>query len=95
MALRWTVQANSPKTACPFVLYVNRLRINRACQLLVSGEPSVTGIRYQVGNNLSNFNPQFLLLKELAPSRWRAYQQFNAAGATESHDAAPALEAFS
>jgi transcriptional regulator GlxA family with amidase domain len=80
----------------PFVLYVNRLRINLACQLLMSGELSVTDIRYQVGfNNLSNLNRQFPLLKELSPSRWRAYQQLNAASATESHDAAPALEAFS
>lgn len=80
----------------PFVLYVNRLRINLACQLLMSGELSVTDIRYQVGfNNLSNFNRPFLLLKVLSPSRWRAYQQLNAASTTESHDAAHAPEAFS
>ena len=79
----------------PFVLYVNRLRINLACQLLMSGELSVTDIRYQVGfNNLSNFNRQFLLLKEMSPSKWRAWQQLNAASATESPDAAHASEAL-
>ena len=78
----------------PFVQYVNRLRINLACQLLMSGELSITDICYQVGfNNLSNFNRQFLLLKEMSPSRWRAYQQLNAASATESSDPAHALEA--
>jgi AraC-like DNA-binding protein len=85
-------------TGVPFVQYVNRLRINLACQLLMSGELNITDICYQVGfNNLSNFNRQFLLLKDMPPSRWRAYQQLNAASATESSDASsatPALEAF-
>ena len=50
---------------------------------------SITDICYQVGfNNLSNFNRQFLSLKGMSPSRWRAYQQLNAASATESTDAA-------
>ncbi|WP_297355692.1 AraC family transcriptional regulator [Paraburkholderia sp.] len=71
-----------------FVQYVNRLRINLACQLLMAGELSITDICYQVGfNNLSNFNRQFLLLKEMPPSRWRAYQQLNAASAKESPEA--------
>jgi len=82
-------------TGVPFVQYVNRLRINLACELLMSGELSVTDICYQVGfNNLSNFNRQFLLLKEMSPSRWRAWQQLNAASATESPDAAHASEAL-
>ncbi len=82
-------------TGVPFVQYVNRLRINLACQLLMSGELNITDICYQVGfNNLSNFNRQFLLLKEMSPSRWRAYQQLNAASATESPDAAHASEAL-
>lgn len=79
-------------TGVPFVQYVNRLRINLACQLLMSGELTITEICYQVGfNNLSNFNRQFLLLKEMSPSRWRTYQQLNAASATESADVAEAL----
>ncbi len=80
-------------TGLPFVQYVNRLRINLACQLLMSGEISITDICYQVGfNNLSNFNRQFLLLKSMSPSRWRAYQQLNAASATEPPDGVHVLE---
>jgi AraC-like DNA-binding protein len=76
-------------TGVPFVHYVNRLRINLACQLLMSGELNITDICYQVGfNNLSNFNRQFLSLKYMSPSRWRAYQQLNAASGAESPDAA-------
>lgn len=89
-------------TGVPFVQYVNRLRINLACQLLMSGELSITDICYQVGfNNLSNFNRQFLMLKAMSPSRWRAYQQLNAASATDVPEApeapafSPALEAVS
>ncbi|MGF6725441.1 AraC-like DNA-binding protein [Paraburkholderia sp. GAS41] len=83
-------------TGVPFVQYVNRLRINLACQLLMSGELNVTDICYQVGfNNLSNFNRQFLLLKEMSPSKWRSWQQLNAASATESSDAAWDQQAFS
>lgn len=81
-------------TGVPFVQYVNRLRINLACQLLMSGELNITDICYQVGfNNLSNFNRQFLSLKGMSPSRWRAYQQLNAASATESAEAAHVSQA--
>ncbi len=80
-------------TGVPFVQYVNRLRINLACQLLMSGELNITDICYQVGfNNLSNFNRQFLLLKGMSPSRWRAYQQLNAASEAQSPTAVHALE---
>jgi AraC-like DNA-binding protein len=83
------------QTGATFVQYVNRLRINLACQLLMSGELNLTDICYQVGfNNLSNFNRQFLLQKDMSPSRWRAYQQLNAASASESPDDAPALASF-
>jgi AraC-like DNA-binding protein len=82
-------------TGVPFVQYVNRLRINLACQLLMSGELSITDICYQVGfNNLSNFNRQFLALKDMSPSRWRAYQELNAASGTESPEGVHAVEAF-
>ncbi|WP_087047524.1 AraC family transcriptional regulator [Caballeronia ptereochthonis] len=83
-------------TGVPFVQYVNRLRINLACQLLMSDELSITDICYQVGfNNLSNFNRQFLSLKQMSPSRWRAYQQLNAASAAESIDPEHVPEVFS
>jgi AraC-like DNA-binding protein len=56
------------------VQYVNRLRINLACQLLMSEEDrSVTDICYEVGfNNQSNFNRQFLAQKGMSPSRFRS-----------------------
>jgi len=56
------------------VQYVNRLRINLACQLLMSEEgKSVTDICYEVGfNNQSNFNRQFLAQKGMSPSRFRS-----------------------
>jgi AraC-like DNA-binding protein len=82
-------------TGVPFVQYVNRLRINLACQLLMSGELNITDICYQVGfNNLSNFNRQFLSLKGMSPSRWRACQRLNAASANDSRDAAHVANAF-
>ncbi len=76
-------------TGVPFVQYVNQLRIDLACQLLLSDELSITGICYQVGfNNLSNFNRQFLQIKGMSPSRWRAWQRLNAASAAGSAVAA-------
>jgi AraC-like DNA-binding protein len=82
-------------TGVPFVQYVNRLRIDLACQLLMAGELSVTEICYRVGfNNLSNFNRQFLLIKEMPPSRWRAWQQLNAGRSTGSGEAEQASPAY-
>lgn len=61
-------------TGMGVVEYVNRHRINLACQMLMN-EPgqSVTEICFAVGfNNLSNFNRQFLRRKGMPPSRFRA-----------------------
>jgi AraC-like DNA-binding protein len=82
-------------TGVSFVRYVNQLRINLACQLLMSGELTITDICYQVGfNNLSNFNRQFLLLKDMSPSRWRAYQRLNAASAAGRNETMRGAQAF-
>lgn len=60
-------------TGMGFVRYVNRLRIDRACQLLMASGRSVTEICFEVGfNNVSNFNRQFLAHKGVTPSRFRA-----------------------
>lgn len=61
-------------TGMTLVQYVNRLRINLACQLLMSEQAmSIIEICYTVGyNNLSNFNRQFLMQKGMPPSRFRA-----------------------
>jgi AraC-like DNA-binding protein len=60
-------------TGMALVQYVNRLRINLACQLLMSEDAiPVTEICYAIGfNNLSNFNRQFLNQKGMPPSRFR------------------------
>jgi AraC-like DNA-binding protein len=76
-------------TGLPFVQYVNRMRINLACQLLMDDELSVTDICYKVGfNNLSNFNRQFLSAKGMAPSKFRRFQQLNDASRVSSEEAA-------
>jgi len=68
-------------TGMGVVEYVNRLRINLACQLLMSDAAmSVTDICYAAGfNNLSNFNRQFLRRKGMPPSRFRALLEDNRA----------------
>lgn len=54
--------------------YVNRLRINLACQLMMSEEAlSITDICFAAGfRNISNFNRQFLRQKGMKPSHFRA-----------------------
>lgn len=54
--------------------YVNRLRINLACQLMMSEQDmSITDICFASGfRNISNFNRQFLRQKGLQPSHFRA-----------------------
>ena len=61
-------------TGLALVQYVNRLRINLACQLLMGeGEERITEICFASGfNNISNFNRQFLAQKRMSPSRFRA-----------------------
>jgi len=60
-------------TGMSLVQYVKRLRINLACQILMSDEDlPITEICFEVGfNNLSNFNRQFLTEKGMTPSRFR------------------------
>jgi AraC-like DNA-binding protein len=60
-------------TGMSLVQYVKRLRINLACQILMSDEQApITSICFEVGyNNLSNFNRQFLAEKGMTPSQFR------------------------
>jgi AraC-like DNA-binding protein len=60
-------------TGMSLVRYVKRLRINLACQILMSdSQATITDICFEVGfNNLSNFNRQFLAEKGMPPSRFR------------------------
>src|SRR3546814_543093 len=73
-------------TGLALVKYVNRLRINLACQLLMGdAEARITDVCFSSGfNNLSNFNRQFLKLKGIPPSRFRTLvaENFNLRGDT-------------
>jgi AraC-like DNA-binding protein len=52
--------------------FINRIRVNRACQLLMSTDRQVTHICYEVGfNNVANFNRRFLEIKGVTPSVYR------------------------
>ena len=59
-------------TGNTFTDFVNRLRISRACQLLMDSEQQVTHICFEVGfNNVANFNRRFLETKGMTPSEFR------------------------
>ena len=59
-------------TGNTFTDFVNRVRISRACQLLMDTDQQVTHICYEVGfNNVANFNRRFLEIKGMTPSEFR------------------------
>lgn len=59
-------------TGNTFTDFVNRIRVNRACQLLMDTDRLVTHIGYEVGfNNIANFNRRFLEIKGVTPSEFR------------------------
>lgn len=63
-------------TGNTFTAFVHRVRINRACQLLMESDRFVSRICYEVGfNNVANFNRRFLEIKGMTPSAFR--QQSN------------------
>ena len=54
-----------------FSKYVNEIRIGYACRLLMEHELNVATIAYEAGfNNLSNFNRQFKIIKNMSPSAY-------------------------
>jgi len=62
----------SKATGLTFTTFVNRLRVGRACQLLMDGEGHVSSICYAVGfNNIANFNRRFLEVKGMTPTEFR------------------------
>ena len=59
-------------TGNSFTDFVNRLRINKACQLLMETDRYITNVCYDVGfNNVANFNRRFLQLKGMTPKEFR------------------------
>ena len=65
-------------TDVPFIKYLNRLRINRASELLIGTNMAITDICYTCGfKNVANFNRQFLGQKAMPPSHYRRYYRLN------------------
>ena len=63
-------------TGNTFTDFVNRMRINRACILLMETEQYVSTICYSVGfNNIANFNRRFMDIKGMTPSEFRRQGQ--------------------
>ena len=59
-------------TGNTYTAFVNRVRINRACQLLMESDRFISRICFEVGfNNVANFNRRFLEIKGLTPSEFR------------------------
>jgi len=59
-------------TGNTFTDFVNRVRISRACQLLMDSEQQITHICYEVGfNNVANFNRRFLQVRGMTPTEFR------------------------
>ena len=69
-------------TGNTFTDFVNRVRINRACQLLMESDRQITAICYEVGfNNVANFNRRFLEIKGMTPSEFRRQAESRFGGA--------------
>ncbi len=70
-------------TGNTFTAFVNRVRINRACQLLMESDRLITHICYEVGfNNVANFNRRFLEIKGMTPSDFRKQSEKRFSGAS-------------
>ena len=55
-----------------FSRFVNRIRVAKACELLVGTDEPITGICFAVGfNNVANFNRRFRELKACTPREYR------------------------
>jgi AraC-like DNA-binding protein len=70
-------------TGNTFTDFVNRIRINRACQLLMETDRLVNHIGFEVGfQNIANFNRRFRDIKGMTPSEFRqqAAQRFGRGG---------------
>lgn len=60
------------ETGNTFTDFMTRVRIHRACQLLMESDQYISNICYRVGfNNLANFNRRFIAIKGMTPSDFR------------------------
>ena len=59
-------------TGNTFTDFVNRLRIYKACMLLMETDRYITNVCYDAGfNNVANFNRRFLEIKGMTPKEFR------------------------
>lgn len=65
------------RTNKSYFTFLNELRIENACKLLLSSENlSIAEIAYKSGfNNISNFNRQFKTIKQVSPSLYRNQEE--------------------
>jgi AraC-like DNA-binding protein len=69
-------------TGNTFPEFVNRVRVNRAGQLLMESDRQISHICYEVGfNNVANFNRRFLEVKGVTPSEFRRQSEQRFGGA--------------
>lgn len=62
----------SKATDSTFTAFVNRVRIHKACQLLMHSDQQISSICYAVGfNNVANFNRRFREVKGMTPKEFR------------------------
>jgi AraC-like DNA-binding protein len=62
----------SLRTRKTFTSFVNEIRLNHACQLLIGNKMSISEICFESGfNNLSNFNRQFKNAYHMNPFQYR------------------------
>lgn len=62
----------SKLTDSTFTAFVNRVRIHKACELLMHSESQISSICYAVGfNNVANFNRRFRDVKGITPREFR------------------------
>jgi transcriptional regulator GlxA family with amidase domain len=61
------------RTNKTYFRFLNELRIEHACKLLmVKKEASIADVAYECGfKNISNFNRQFRVIKEISPKAYR------------------------
>ena len=61
--------------------FVNLVRVNRACHLLMETGRRVTDICYEVGfHNVANFNRRFRDIKGMTPTEFRQQSQHRFGG---------------
>jgi AraC-like DNA-binding protein len=62
----------SKEADCTFTTFVNRIRVQKACELLMHSDDHVSSICYAVGfNNIANFNRRFREVRGMTPSEFR------------------------